>query len=530
VTNSIRVPGLCALLTLSLLPVQGCTDLTEIPNSAVSPENFFRNEAEVLAGLAGVYAQLRGDGSLWAYYNLSEVTTDEIIVPTRPPDWFDNGRWLELHRHAWTAGSPSGLEDINRGWVDTYRGVANANVLLDALDRVDVPNEDVIRAELRALRAFYYYMLNDLFGGVPIATDIEIRPRERATRDSLFRFIESELLAVRTILPASWPAANHGRLTKGGADAILASMYVNAGVFARETGVTATSYNSCLGITVSGGLDACQAAINYSDSLLNSPLYDLNPDGWRANFTADNQTSPENILVVRNLNADGLGLNLVMRALHYNQFTPQPWNGFATLAETYRQFDSADARRGQTFLVGQQYNQELLVRGDTVPVTDRAGVNLIFVDTIGDATNARENEGARILKYPPDPNHVQEHNGNDFVYFRLGEIYLIKAEALLEQGDAPGALVLVNDLRARVFTPPQPLLTLDRNAILAERLFELAGEAKRRQDLIRHGGYTAWTTTIIGGKGAPSEPFRILMPIPITQMAANPLLVQNPGY
>lgn len=530
--KSLRISGFGALLATGLL-VQGCTDLTETPKSEISPENFYRNEAEVLAGLAAVYAQLRGDGALWGYYNVSEVTSDEIIVPTRGPDWLDGGRWLELHRHTWTASSPSGLDDINRVWVDSYRGVANANVLLDALDRVDVPREDTIRAELRALRGFYYYMLNDMFGGVPIATDIAITPRPRVTRDSLFRFIESELLAVDSILPLPgfWGATQHGRFTRGAAHAILASMYLNAGVFARQTGVSAVGYNSCLGVIVSGGLDACQAAVNFADSIINSGQYTLTltDSAFRANFTANNHTSRENILVAKNAALDGLGLNLIMRALHYNQFTPQPWNGFATIAETYNAFDPADARRN-VFLIGQQYNQERLVRGDTVPVTDRANNNLVFTDTIGDATNARENEGPRILKYPPDPNHLAEHNGNDFVFFRLAEIHLIKAEAQLEQSNPTGALTLVNNLRLRAFNPPQPLAAVDRAAILDERLFELVGEAKRRQDLIRHGRYTAWTTATPNGKNAASLPHRILMPIPLTQMSANPLLVQNTGY
>ena len=58
-----------------------------------------------------------------------------------------------------------------------------------------------------------------------------------------------------------------------------------------------------------------------------------------------------------------------------------------------------------------------------------------------------------------------------------------------------------------------------------ERLFEFAGEAKRRQDLIRHGKFTqAW------GFKAATEAHKVLMPIPQPQIDANPLLVQNPGY
>ena len=108
----IRGTGRLALLLLSpLLASVACTSLTETPTSSITPETFYSNEVEVLGGLAGVYSQLRN--TLWAYYNLSEISTDEMVVPTRGQDWYDNGRWLEIHRQTWGANSPVGLEDVN---------------------------------------------------------------------------------------------------------------------------------------------------------------------------------------------------------------------------------------------------------------------------------------------------------------------------------------------------------------------------------------------------------------------------------
>jgi hypothetical protein len=338
----------------------------------------------------------------------------------------------------------------------------------------------------------------------------------------VFAFIETELKAARQALPLTRPAGENGRFTKGVCDAILANMYLNAQVF---TGTVTAG-----GLTTPGAA-RWQDAVNFSDSILNSGAYSL-ASNFRSNFTFDNQTSPENILVVKHLNQSGLGLNFVMRALHYNQFTPAPWNGFSTLAETYNAFDANDQRR-QIFLIGQQYNLDRLAVGDTVPVNDRSGNPLIFTAAIANANSASESEGARILKYPPDPGHVSENNGNDYVYFRLGEVLLIKAEALNELSPGSGvALGLLNQLRARVFNPAQPLAAVDRSVILQERLFELTGEAKRRQDLIRHGRFLdRWSLTMLNGKEDKNgEAYRILMPIPQPQLDANPLLVQNPGY
>ena len=518
-TKSIRGPGLWALVVLSLAPLQACTDLTETPSSAITPENFYRNEAEVLGGLAAVYSDLTSQQLLWNYYNVSEISSDEMIVPTRGQDWYDNGRWLEIHRQEWSATSGSGLDDIAGIWTISFRGVARANVVLDALSRVDITNEAVITAELRGLRAFYYYLLMDVFGGAPIVTDIEVKARARNTRAEVFQFIESELLAISADLPATRPAGENGRLTRGAADAILANMYLNAGVFTKDVGVSATAYNSCSGVQVTGGADACQAAIDAADRILNSGVYQL-ADSFVKNFRHNNELSPENIFVAKHLNQPGLGLTFVQRALHYNQFSPSPWNGFSALAQTYNAFDANDQRR-QIFLVGPQVNVET-----GQPATDRNNQPLVFTPTIIDATSATEGEGARIYKWPADPAHVAQENGNDFAYFRLGEMYLIKAEALNEQTPgSPAALLLVNTLRARAFNPPQPIAAVDRAALLQERLFELTAEGKRRQDLVRHGRYTeAWEFKTAGA------PHLILMPIPQPQLDANPLLVQNPGY
>ena len=508
--HSIRAVGV--ITAMVLYPVLGCTDLTEVPSSSITPENFYRNEGEVIGGLASVYAQLRSTTD--DYYNVSEVSTDEIIVPTRGQDWYDNGQWLDIHAHSWTANSSGTLALVNGAWINLFTGVARANVVINALDNVTIASKSVVLAELRTLRAFYYYMLMDMFGGVPIVTDIEIKTREQNTRAEVFNFIEKELKETRDALPKTWPADMNGRLTQGASDAILASLYLNAEVF---TGTVTTA-------GLQKGTARWQDAVTACDRILNSGTYSL-ATNWRSNFTADNGTSPEIILAVKFLNQDGLGLNFLMRALHYNQYTPSPWNGFATLAETYFAFDPVD-QRTQIFLAGPQYNIET-----GKPVTDRAGNPLIFTPAIADITQAKENEGVRVAKWPSDPSHVQQNNGNDYAHFRLAEIYLIKAEALNELGNTAGAVALVNIVRARVFSPAKPLNAAGftqatfRDQILKERLFELMDEGKRRTDLIRMGKYNLpWAFK------SASAAYKILMPIPQTQIETNPLLKQNAGY
>jgi len=512
------------MAALLVVPPAACTDLTEVPNDALTPDNAFRTDAEIVAGIASVYARLRSP--MWGYYNLSEITTDEMLVPTRGSDWFDNGRWLEIYRQTWTANSGSALDDMNGTWNDLFSGVARANLMISVLEQAGGTGTEAPLAELRTLRAFYYYMLQDFFGGVPLVTTTELAQNARASRDSVFKFIEAELNATRTVLPDRRPAAEYGRLTRGAADAILASLYVNAGVFTKDQGINAAGYNSCSGVTVSGGKNACVAAVEAADRVINSGVYSLAAT-FANNFSINNETSPENIFVVAHVNQPGLGLSLPMRTLHYNQLSTGgggPWNGFATLAETYNAFDAADSRRGM-WLVGQQKSFNT---GQNV--TDRNGAPLIFTPEIANIEQASESEGVRFNKFPPLPDALAgDAHPNDFPWFRLAEMYLIKAEALNEQGQTGPALAAVNTVRARAFEPDKPLAGLSqgglRAAILSERQFEFAGEAKRRQDMIRHGRYLEARRF-----KQQREAHRVLFPIPTPQLQTNSKLTQNAGY
>src|SRR6266699_5140426 len=470
--------GAAGLATLLLLPVQACTDLTENRPSLINAGNFFHTEGEVQAGLAGVYAQLRSTAPEGTLYDANEVSTDEIVVPKRGPDWYDGGQWIDLHNQTWTPASAGTRQFFNGAWNTAYTGVARANLFLAAMENSTVANRARYVAEARTLRAFYYYLLMDQFGGVPLVTTTDIALRPRNTRREVFDFIESELIAARDSgLPNSVPPAESGRLTKGAADAILANMYLNAGVFTKESaagGVSANAYNSCTGITVTGG-DACTQAVAAADRILNSGVYQL-ADTYATNFRFDNYSSKENIFVVKFVPKDGLGMGVAMAALHYCQYAPlTPWNGFATLAQTYNAFNPADLRRN-VLLVGPQVDvltgALVTVRVNNACPAYTPANALVFTDSIGNIRSATEGEGPRLYKWPADPAHVAQNSGNDFAWFRLGEMYLIKAEAQHVLGQDGPALTALNTLRARTDPVAPPLAAVSDTVILRERLYE----------------------------------------------------------
>lgn len=540
--QSLRRFGRALLAAPLVVAGLSCTELTEVPHDALTPDNAFKTEAELLAGVAAVYAGLRPIE--WVgYVTLQDLTADVSIVPTRGSDWYDNGRWLEMHRQTWTENSGSALDDMNGAWNNLFAGIAKANLMIDVVTKAGGPNAPRTLAELRTLRVWYYYMLQDMFGGVPLVDQHSSKPAQvaRATREEIFNFMESELIASVPDLPDAWPAAGYGRITKGAANAILASIYINAGVFKKSAapdapqGISATTYNSCSGVTVAGGVDACTAAVNAANAVINSGQYSLAP-AWRDNFDQDNHTSPENIFVIVYTaeGSQGLGGNWPFRTLHYNQLNSgwgSPWNGFATLAETYAQFEATDERRGM-WLEGQAISYET-----GQPVNDRSGNPLIFTAAIPDANQANEAHGVRFNKFPPIPSAPTGNAmPNDFPFFRLSEMYLIKAEAENEQAQTATArttVATVHNLRNSANPVPAGMTQQQmRDYILRERLLEFAGEGKRRTDLVRHGKFlNAWSTTMLNGKtDKTSEPYRVLFPIPVTQLGSNPLLVQNNGY
>jgi hypothetical protein len=548
-TPSVRRFGLAALLAPMLVFGASCTDLSETPHDALTPSNAFHSDKEILAGVAGVYATLRAVE--WVgYITIEDLTTDVAIVPTRGSDWYDNGQWLDLHKQTWTENSSGTLAFINGEWNDMFGAIAKENLMIDVITKAATGAKgDTTLGELRTLRAWDYYMLQDQFGGVPLVTTTETKLYSRVGRDSVFRFIEAELLAARTNLPDAWPATYAGRVTKGTANAILASLYLNAGVFndaaalGAASSASATSYNSCSGVTVTGG-DACAQAIAAATAVINSGQYALAaPGSWASSFSPSNKSAAENIFVVVHTAdlAGAVGGNWPHRTLHYRQLSADggPWNGFATTAENFARFSASDERRGM-WLFGPQrsFDNGRLVTDRSTPASDTVANPLFFTTTIPDASAATEAQGVRFNKFSPTPNvpHGSSET-NDFTFFRLSEMYLIRAEAENELGQTANALAdlaAVHDLR----DPTNPVAGMGltagqsiRDAILNERALEFSAEGKRRTDLIRHGKFLSWTEASANGvSNTARDAHYILMPIPAPQRASNPTLVQNAGY
>lgn len=574
------------LLLVLPLVMLGCDNLLEEePRSVVTPDQFYETPEEFRAALAPVYAQLR-DVAQWDIFYLQEHSSDEIMVPTRGGDWGDGGTWRDLTQHRWDATHPN----VGAAWGIAFTGVARANSVLSSLQATETELEeaDQFVAELRFLRAFYYYHLMDLFGNVPIVVeeggeypqDYPTQPvpaddpPEQRSRAEVFDFILQELTGCTAgnfemncvtspqgavgQMPTKG-AVDYGRASQGAGYALLARLLINGEVYSGEV----------TGGGVQGGQTFWEEASAAAQQVINSGDYMLEDD-YFANFTVENQGSAENIFVAAYDNDDPLGFQHWMGFLHYNQLPQTPWNGFTTIADFYSSFeiepgddgelgtrdDVKNDDRARQFLAGQMYQEpsegcqadECWSDEASGRLEDRSNRDLQFTLEIpsiqmGSGNPLIERAGIRPLKWEVDADRDAVHMGNDFPLIRLAEMYLIWAEAENEQGNTGEAIDIINTyLRDRAnapaYTGPTDQATV-RSAILQERGYELHAEGIRRQDLIRYevsGGSRSddpYAPTFTGPwlfKDNASDGFRMVFPIPQSQLDANPELQQNPGY
>jgi hypothetical protein len=506
----IKLPVVIAFITWSFV---ACSDLDEKLEDRLTLAQVEASTAgetpDVSTLLTEVYNSLlnfHGSGG----DIMPEHVSDALIAPTRGGDWDDNGAWRALHQHTWDADH-AGLRDffnrLNSG-------------LFSAIDILQFDPNPQQEAEARFLRAFYVFWVCDGWGQVPMrdpGAPLSDIPYVLSSAEAI-EFVISELEAIVDNLPAD---ADPWVATKAAANALLAKAYLNKAVYESEDRQTFTFSAADMTAVV----ENCDAIISSGKFALEANYFD--------NFTSDNGENSSEIIFCTN-NRAGVQSNTMrgfwMSCLHYNQ-TPSGWNGFSTLADFYNSFEETDMRRGAELptlkaetglmaglLFGQQYNAA------GVALKDRQGNALSFTleSPIIVSGALLEVSGVRVMKYIPDMTN-ESVPGNDFPFFRYGDVLLTKAEALLRSGDNSGALTIVNEVRA--IRGATALASINEASLLAERGRELYQEGWRRNDLIRYGKFLEpWS------EKPASEPRSLLWPFPSAQIVANPNLVQNPGY
>ena len=511
--------------TLLMLGAGGCTDTTEVPISTISDADYFNDPSSYRALLAKIYAGLAVSGQrgpagngdiqgidegfsqyLRLYWEAEELPTDEAVIA-----WGDPGL-PEMNTQLWSSSNPFVVAMYYR--VAFQVSLANQflrNTTPDSLGARNVSPEltasiQTWRAEARFLRALSYWHGIDLFGNIPLVTEadaIGFTPPLQSTRQAIFDYLLSELTAMQADLPAATGSGTYGRATKEAATMLLAKLYLNAEVYT--------------------GTPMYAQALAAVQQVIGGP-FTLDPS-YRHLFQADNNTSPEIIFPIIQ---DGLrtqtfgGTTFLVHAscggtmVAGNSGVDGCWFGLRLKPKTYNRFDVADPRRSY-FWTDQQSVQIGTISNFSEGIPAPKFVNI----TSGGA------QGSNAV-----------HPDTDFPMFRLGDAYLMYAEAQLRGGggDPAQSLAYVNALRQRAYGNTSaditaPELTLE--FVLNERSRELLWEAHRRTDLVRYGqftGDTLWEWKGGVATGTATASFRDLYPLPASELTTNPNLVQNPGY
>jgi len=510
-----------SLLTAGLLLAfsQSCTKFDDKMYSAYTEDNFPKTPAQFVALTGPVYTAARGYFS--DYFDLQTSGSDEVVIPTRGGDWFDGGKWRDMHFHTW---SPS-HEVVKNAWNWGFNAIGTSNRILSIFEQTeDSELKTQTVAEIKTMRAWYYYLMMDAYGNLPLVTTFDDRAAlpETRPRAEIFDFIVSELEENLPLLSEEKSEQTYARPTKWMAHALLAKVYLNAQVYT--------------------GTAQFNKVVDHTNAIIQSGKYSLESD-YLAQFMPDNgPANTEPIFSVPFDPARATGNQLFNKVLHYAHrntygLSVNPWNGWSAQPAYFDLFDENDYRSKQ-WLSGQQYDatgQPLIYNGLNV-VLDPYGYDRIPGSDfdIGGEDNKGRLAGARNVKYYPDKNQVSNNAGNDVVVYRLADVYLMKAEAILRgasNGTVGEAVSLVNELRTRAFPNDASKQfnagSLTLNAIYTERALEFTFEVTRRTDMIRFGH---WEDAMLFKPANSGETYKRIFPIPTDARTTNPNLVQNPNY
>lgn len=520
-----------ALLVMLTVGLTACfDDLNRTPRYETSTEDVFKDPNNYIHALAKLYGGLTIEGNdggasnvdisafdggaatySRAWWILQQLPTDEAIVA-----WPDPGL-RDMNTMNFTSLNPFVEITYNRIFFqialinEFLRNSTEARMTERGFSDADKAKIRQFHAEARFLRALSYWHAIDLYGNVPLIKEDILPgtkvPPQQANRQELFSFVESELLAILPELadPQADRNTYYARATKAVAWMVLAKLYLNAEVY-----IGTPRYADC---------------ITYLNQVINAG-YTLEPN-YRHNFLADNHTSSEIIFA---LPYDGLrtrsfgGTTFLMNAciggsgISTSQQWAQGWSGIRTRREFVNIFNDTTVDGRFIFFTGRTKN-----------------ITNIQSFPQGWPTLKWRN---RTRDDQPGSDPTRTFSDIDFPMFRLADAYLMYAEcAARGAGSVAQAVTYFNLLRERAYGNASRNITagdLTLTNILNERARELYFEGHRRTDLIRFGLFTGgayvwqWKGNVVDGQ-ATADHFR-LYPLPLSDLVANPTLVQNPGY
>lgn len=490
-----------ATLLLLTLTLAACEKefLEKKPIVGVTEENFYRTEADAIAAVNAAYATLQFQLSPAGHFRWfwGDIMSDDAIKGGSGDN--DVNALLQLE----TFRGPTNTDLLESEWGANYEGIYRANVVLEKVPAIemDAKLKARILGEAKFIRAWNFYNLVTMFGGVPLADHV-LAPSEynlpRASADEIWDLIERDLTdaSADLWLRSEYPVADLGRITKGAAMALLVKTYLWREKWAEAKATAA--------------------------EIIASNEYQLTPD-YADIFTLDGENNAESVFEIQYMNASGgnWGKNNANEGSFTNVFQ-RARGQFAGYGFNIPTQDFVDEFFKEGF-------EDPRLKSTVFRVGDAMGDRGIFtLAATGDMPHLYypkkyfNNKSEDAPFGDPNPN-----GGSNDRVIRYADVLLMHAEAAFHTGDEPAAKTSLNQVRARVGIPA---VTASGNALLEaiyrERRIELGLEAHRFFDLVRTGR----AAQVLGDLGFISGTHE-LFPIPQSQiLATGGALTQNPGY
>jgi starch-binding outer membrane protein, SusD/RagB family len=411
-----------------------CTDLEPELYSelAVDSYNFTADDMNKL--IAPAYSSYGGIFLGFHAALTQAICTDQIAICSNASGWDDGGVFKRMQLHTWTPEQ----SHVGAEWSSYYRAITNVNRVLDQMEKMEALSDELRLAytsELRALRAYSYWRLVDQFIEMPLVTSFtDTELPSPVSRQTIYDFVESELLDIIPNLSEDNNSTTYGRFNKWAAHAVLVNLYLNAQVY---TGTP--QWSKC---------------IEQCDAIINSEKFSLEPN-YRNCFKVNNENSSELILAIP-CDDKIKGTMVHMISLHASikdkyDMDGAPWGGGGAkgITQWIDTYDESDKRLAATWEMGPQFARD---GSPLLGVYEKAGKPLIFSRAIPNSLHTDEMAGYRIAKYEIIPG-TKSSLSNDVPVFRYAAILLAKAESLLRSGK-PGAGALVTQVRSRAFDNP----------------------------------------------------------------------------
>lgn len=561
------------LYIAACIGLSSCYKLDTVPYSQVSANSFWQNEDQALAGILGVYNDLKKENTFGLQFSYDMLT--DIGLGYDPPGFGEiiSGTFTDR----------TGM--VVSRWRSGFDMIQRANHAIAQIQKMSIPDDkkNVFIGEAKFLRALMYFQLSNLFGGVPIydeTVDLNVEfatlMKERASLADVQKFIKDDLTYAIQNLPVKYEDKYYGRITKGAAYALRGKV----SLYEKKWTEAIADFEEIVN----------NKSNNYGYTLANN---------YASLFTMDGDQSPEMIFAIQNMGGIGFSYGMPMAFYMGSRSTfGSCWNN---VMPSTRFADSFENKDGSPFSWNDyypNYNSDNAVKKSAMMATQNNGTlthvpdtaklrqiytnrdprlrqNLIvpYSDYLGWnankernmklvlATGVNENFGQirnnrgwltyMWRKFVPEGNLKgaltdRAHTPINFPILRLADVLLMLSEAYNENGELTKAVTEFNKVRARSSMPGlnsgSPFLVVSNKVdmqkrISHERKVELGAEGHRYFDLKRWNQLEIvskdYIEKSIVGDNLVTRGYQTrhqLWPIPGQEIEMNAALTQNPGW